>query len=319
MMLLLVLVTLIGLVSCGVKTPKGTESGTAEQEIVAEDEPDAPEKKILTQDLRMWGLYGPVMNFQTMVSRIDGPAPWEGNEDRLYDVFFYRNVQFDSQGHFVNTIDGIFTVKEIAKKDGDTIIETKRHFGNDIFEMSKKWSYYPNGLVKGCVFVGYENYEEYKYFYNEENELVKIENYTSGEGDDYKTITTFSIEDRDEYGNWTKQIAEVTEYIYDYEKDDYVLIDAARPVRHEMYNRTIRYWGQEFSGQYVVINATELRLRFGPSLDDETYKWKDGTNQHPDKGERFPYLGESGDFYKIDYKGQSLWVSKQYTYLETAD
>lgn len=70
------------------------------------------------------------------------------------------------------------------------------------------------------------------------------------------------------------------------------------------------------SAQYVVINATELRLRYGPSMSAETYKWGDGSNRHPNKGEKYRYLGESGDFYKIDYKGVELWVSKQFTYLE---
>lgn len=67
---------------------------------------------------------------------------------------------------------------------------------------------------------------------------------------------------------------------------------------------------------YVVIDGTELRLRLGPSTSANTFKWKDGTNRHPNKGERYRYLGESGDFYKIDYKGYELWVSKHYTYLE---
>lgn len=68
--------------------------------------------------------------------------------------------------------------------------------------------------------------------------------------------------------------------------------------------------------KYVIINGTELRLRLGPSTSAETFKWDDGTNRHPNKGEKYRYLGESGDFYKIDYKGYELWVSKQYTYLE---
>lgn len=45
-------------------------------------------------------------------------------------------------------------------------------------------------------------------------------------------------------------------------------------------------------------------------------KWADGTNRHPEKDEQFPYLGEIGDFYKIDYKGLVLYVSKQHTHLE---
>lgn len=67
---------------------------------------------------------------------------------------------------------------------------------------------------------------------------------------------------------------------------------------------------------YVVIDASQLRLRLGPSLDSDTYKWPDGTNRHPYIGERFLYLGESGDFYQIDFKGEKLWVSKQYSHVE---
>lgn len=70
------------------------------------------------------------------------------------------------------------------------------------------------------------------------------------------------------------------------------------------------------SNRYVVIDGTELRLRLGPSTSADTFKWGDGSNRHPNIGERYRYLGESGDFYKIDYKGHELWVSKQYTYLE---
>lgn len=66
----------------------------------------------------------------------------------------------------------------------------------------------------------------------------------------------------------------------------------------------------------VVIDGTELRLRLGPSTNADTFKWGDGSNRHPNKGEKYRYLGESGDFYKIDYKGHELWVSKQYTHLE---
>lgn len=69
--------------------------------------------------------------------------------------------------------------------------------------------------------------------------------------------------------------------------------------------------------KYVFINATELRLRYGPSLSADTFKWPDGTNRHPNKGEMFKYLGESGDFYKIDFHGNALWVShiNNYSYI----
>jgi hypothetical protein len=67
---------------------------------------------------------------------------------------------------------------------------------------------------------------------------------------------------------------------------------------------------------FVVIDGSQLRLRLGPSTSSDTFKWPDGTNRHPNVGEKFRYLGESGDFYKIDFNGNELWVSKQYTHLE---
>lgn len=66
----------------------------------------------------------------------------------------------------------------------------------------------------------------------------------------------------------------------------------------------------------VVIDGSELRLRLGPSTSAETFKWGDGTNRHPKVGEKFKYLGESGDFYQIDFHGHRLWVSKLYTHIE---
>lgn len=72
--------------------------------------------------------------------------------------------------------------------------------------------------------------------------------------------------------------------------------------------------GWSLDGNYG--NKHWLRLRLGPSTSADTFKWGDGSNRHPNVGEKFKYLGESGDFYKIDYKGHELWVSKKYTHLE---
>ena len=68
--------------------------------------------------------------------------------------------------------------------------------------------------------------------------------------------------------------------------------------------------------QFVVIDGSQLRLRLDPSTSSDTFKWPDGTNRHPNVGDKFKYLGESGDFYKIDFNGTELWVSKQYSHLE---
>lgn len=280
-------------------------------------DPNLPDERYLTQDLRMWGLFGPVRTFHTKVSRIGGPSRWDEydleyySEERLYDDLSI-SIQFDAQGHFSNTIDGNFTIEEVIKKDGERIIAAERPVGIMDIYATKIWSYYPNGLVKQSKMGGYEYGEEFQYFYNDAGELIKTETNSGYEGTMLKIITTYSIKERDKYGNWTKQIADVTESEFDYEKNEYI----TQAVRHEMYTRTIYYYDQDSSCQYVVINATELRLRWGPSTSAEILRWEDGSERYPNKGEIYLYLGESGDFYKIDYKGSELWVSKKYTYLE---
>ena len=72
----------------------------------------------------------------------------------------------------------------------------------------------------------------------------------------------------------------------------------------------------QFHPSYVVIDGADLRLRLTPSTTGESLKWKDGSNRHPNVGERFPYLGETGDFYQIDFNGNHVWVAKQYTHLD---
>ena len=69
---------------------------------------------------------------------------------------------------------------------------------------------------------------------------------------------------------------------------------------------------QKESKKYVVINANELRLRYGPSLDSQTLRWADGTERYATRGEVFKYLGETDEFYKIDYHGNQFWVFKQF-------
>jgi len=67
---------------------------------------------------------------------------------------------------------------------------------------------------------------------------------------------------------------------------------------------------------YVVIDGSELRLRLEPSTSADTFKWPDGTNRHPKVGERFLYIGETEDFYEINFHGNFVWVSKKFTHLE---
>ena len=67
--------------------------------------------------------------------------------------------------------------------------------------------------------------------------------------------------------------------------------------------------------KYVVITGKNLRLRYGPSTTADTYKWQDGTNRHPDYGEKLPYIDETDEWYCVLYNGEHLWVSKQFSHI----
>ena len=67
--------------------------------------------------------------------------------------------------------------------------------------------------------------------------------------------------------------------------------------------------------QYVLINANELRLRYGPSLESDMLKKPDGSQRFATRNEKFLYKGESSDFYKIEfYDGREFWVARKYAY-----
>lgn len=89
-------------------------------------------------------------------------------------------------------------------------------------------------------------------------------------------------------------------------KPQSIVTDNTEPTRGVNYNGAS-------TSQYVVINGTKLKLRYEPTANSATFKWTDGSNRHPVKGEKFKYLGEAGDYYKIDFYGNALWVPKKYT------
>ena len=99
--------------------------------------------------------------------------------------------------------------------------------------------------------------------------------------------------------------------VYDHNSSKWLIDDEGEGSKEEMIE-----FATKSNNTWVVIDGSELRLRLGPSTSSETLKWGDGSNRHPDVGEKFKCLGESVDFYKIDYKGNEVWVSKQYTHTE---
>lgn len=72
----------------------------------------------------------------------------------------------------------------------------------------------------------------------------------------------------------------------------------------------------EAEPRFVVVDCDRLRMRYAPSWDSDTYRWSTGTERYLTEGQSVPYKGKIGDFYIIEYEGQTLYVSRQYTHLE---
>ena len=70
-----------------------------------------------------------------------------------------------------------------------------------------------------------------------------------------------------------------------------------------------------YSGSVVVVNGVHVRLRWGPSLNAAIYCNSYGRPIYPSKGARLTYLGQSGNWFKVRYGGNVLYISKDYSYL----
>lgn len=68
---------------------------------------------------------------------------------------------------------------------------------------------------------------------------------------------------------------------------------------------------------YVVLNGTNVRLRFEPNLQCGWLKDAKGVPTFLKKGTKLECTGESGDFYEVIYNGQTLYVAKQFSYLQS--
>ena len=76
-------------------------------------------------------------------------------------------------------------------------------------------------------------------------------------------------------------------------------------------------WAQTTAQDYVVLNGTNVRLRFEPNLKCGWLKDEKGEPTYLKKGTKLAYSGESGDFYEVNYNGQTLYVAKQFAYLQS--
>lgn len=63
--------------------------------------------------------------------------------------------------------------------------------------------------------------------------------------------------------------------------------------------------------QYVVVTGTNVRLRKAASLEGAIYS-ANGKPVYPAKGARLKLMGEEGGFYKVNYQGNYLYISKDF-------
>ena len=69
--------------------------------------------------------------------------------------------------------------------------------------------------------------------------------------------------------------------------------------------------------QFVKVTGVNVRLRTTPSINDNNIiKDARGKNVHPYKGERLKYVSEEDEFYLVIYRGDYVYISKQFAVLE---
>ena len=60
-----------------------------------------------------------------------------------------------------------------------------------------------------------------------------------------------------------------------------------------------------------------MRLRTSPEINDyNIIKDASGKNLHPNKGEQLQCIGEDGDFYLVNFRGNNVYISKQFAVIQ---
>ena len=67
--------------------------------------------------------------------------------------------------------------------------------------------------------------------------------------------------------------------------------------------------------QHVVVTGENVRLRLQPSLKAKCLQ-RNGVNVHPKKGERIKLMGYEGDFFKVNYQGNYVYIHMDYAHPE---
>lgn len=70
------------------------------------------------------------------------------------------------------------------------------------------------------------------------------------------------------------------------------------------------------AAKVVVVTGDNVRLRKSASLEGAIYSDSKGKPIYPAKGERLVFVDQQGDWYKVKYKGNVLFISKKFSTLQ---
>ena len=124
-------------------------------------------------------------------------------------------------------------------------------------------------------------------------------------------VTTDSITSPDVVEN--NAITDPEEVIENQENEQSAIMSE----NEDTYSETSTSTGDENSIQSVVVTGVNVRLRTSPEINDyNIIKDSNGKNLHPNKGERLQCVGEDGDFYLVNFRGNNVYISKQFVVIQ---
>ena len=124
-------------------------------------------------------------------------------------------------------------------------------------------------------------------------------------------VTTDSITTPDVVEN--NAISEPEEVIENQENEQSAIISE----NEDTYSESSTSTGDENSIQTVVVTGVNVRLRTSPEINDyNIIKDASGKNLHPNKGEQLQCIGEDGDFYLVNFRGNNVYISKQFAVIQ---
>ncbi|MCF0202561.1 MAG: hypothetical protein HUK08_04275 [Bacteroidaceae bacterium] len=65
----------------------------------------------------------------------------------------------------------------------------------------------------------------------------------------------------------------------------------------------------------VIVDGTNVRFRLGPSTDYAILTNSKGQPIYPKKGASLTYIATEGNFYKVNYNGQDVYISRDFCHL----